>query len=244
MQRLTLSELLSITDIGGEQLKSMRRRGQFAAAFSCATASAALRYTASDCVAVLLASELAKSFGAKPAAELALMFGSAVLRAIADAEHGTTDAMLGIAELAGESDSRSAYVACSAADVGVEGYTVERVVTVNVSRLIRAVRDNAKRVGIDLSSEFMPAPTSTEFSEIMASYSELQAIVEHSGRRKRLADARRAGEQARMIGMGGAGHRKVLRASGTDRDSLLAPLKPGLLDVVMVDNSAPAKLST
>jgi hypothetical protein len=219
MQRLTLSELMSITGIGTEQLKSMRRRGQFAAAFSCKDAFATLRYTGADAVAVLLAGELAKTFGAKEAAQLTVLFGGALLRAIAAAEHSsagsagsTGDALLGLADLVRDGDGRRAYLACSAPDVGAEGYTVERVVTVNVAHLVRRVRAEADRVGINLSGAFMPAPDSGEFREIMAPYGELPAIVEHSAgaRRKRLTAAGRAGERARQIAMGGvaAGVRK------------------------------------
>jgi hypothetical protein len=52
---------------------------------------------------------------------------------------------------------------------------------------------------------FMPAPGSAEFDAILAPYSELQVIVEHSARRKRLAGARQAGELARRAAMGGHG---------------------------------------
>jgi hypothetical protein len=213
MQRLTLNEVMSITNIGIEQLKSMRRRGQFAAAFSCKDAFATLRYSGVDCVAVLLTSELARTFSSKEAATLVLMFGGSVLRAIADAEHGSADVLLGIADLVREDDGRRAHLACAAPDVGAEGHTTVRVVTCNVSRLIRRVRASAERVGIDLSAPFMPARDSAALDAILAGYTELQAVVEHGARRKRLAGARHAGERARQLAMGGTIHRKRARAS-------------------------------
>jgi hypothetical protein len=203
-----------ITNIGQEQLKSMRRRGQFAAAFSCSTALATMRYTAADAVALLLSAELARTYGAKPAAQLVLMLGGAVLRAISEAESSSADAVVGIADLTRDSDGRRAHLACGAAAVGAEGFATERVVACNISRLVRRVRVEAERAGIDLSAPFMPTPDSAEFSAILASYAELDLVVEAGARRKRLADARRAGELARAVAMGGrvATARKVSAA--------------------------------
>jgi hypothetical protein len=204
--RLTRSELLTITGHTENGFSTKQRRAQWAMAYSRRDAGARDWYCPADAVAVLLTAELAKTHGATQAAALVLMFGGAVLRAIAEAEHASTgDVLLGVADLARDVDGRRAYLACSALDVGAEGYTVERVTTINVSRLVRVVRINAERVGIGLSGALMPAPDSAEFSAILAPYSELQAVVEHSAsaRRKRLADVRRAGELARALAMGG-----------------------------------------
>jgi hypothetical protein len=79
------------------------------------------------------------------------------------------------------------------------------------SRSSRTARANAERVGIDLGA-FIAAPDSAEFAAILASYAELPLNVEHGARRKRLADARRSGDLARAVAMGGriaAGARKV-----------------------------------
>jgi hypothetical protein len=155
------------------------------------------------------------------AAQLVVMFGGAVLRAIADAEHGgsagsasTTDVLLGVADLARDGDGRRAVLACSAVAVGAEGFAVERVVTCNISRLIRRVRAEAERAGIDLSAPFLPPLGSAALDAILAPYAELQAIVEHGARRKRLVAAGRAGGLARAVAMGGvaAGARKVSTA--------------------------------
>jgi hypothetical protein len=211
MQRLTLSEQMAITDTGAEELKSKRRRRQFACAFSCDDASARLRYTGADCVAVVLTADLARAFGAKQAASIVLMFGDVVLRAIAQAEAATsTDVMLGVNEFARESDDRRGHFAYCGRVAELEkspdaaGYTVERVVTVNVSRAIRIVRANAARLGVDLSGSLMPPPDSAEFDAIMTAYTELPpGIVESNAYRQRTAAARRAGEKARAVAMGG-----------------------------------------
>ena len=80
----------------------------------------------------------------------------------------------------------------------------ERVVSVNVTRTIRTIRASASAEHIDLSGAFMPVPGSVEFDEIMSAFGELPSfIVEASAYRQRLAAARRAGERARVIAMGG-----------------------------------------
>jgi hypothetical protein len=213
--RLTRTELLTITGHTEHGFNTKQRRGQWAMAYSRRDAGARDWYRPEDAVAVQLTVELAKTFGATQAASLVLMFGGSVLRAISAAEHSATDALVGVVELARDSDGRPAVLACSTTDVGVEGYTVARVVTVNISRLVRAVRASAERAGIDLSDVFMPASGSAALDAIMAGYAELDLIVEASARRQRLAAARQAGELARRAAMGvpiGAGRRKASAA--------------------------------
>jgi hypothetical protein len=229
MQRLILDDITTITGIDPEALKSQRRRGQIAFAFGCSDASARLRYTAADVVAVMLTKELAQVYGAKLSARLVIMFGDVVLRAIAEAEADTAnDTMISVADV--ERDDRRghvAYVGRNAAVDAVVGnpateekpgvstdvaddYTIERVVGVNVTRTIRTIRASAAAEHIDLSGAFMPVPGSVEYDAIMSAFGELPGgVVETGAFRKRESAMRKVGEKARLIAMGGAGHRNA-----------------------------------
>jgi hypothetical protein len=84
--RLTLDELLTITDTSEDALKSMRRRGQIALAFGRSDAFRSLWYLPVDAVAMLLTMALAKVYGAGIAAQMVRMFGGAWLTVVAQAE--------------------------------------------------------------------------------------------------------------------------------------------------------------
>jgi hypothetical protein len=207
MQRLILGDVTAITGTNTEALKSQRRRGQCAFAFGSADASARCRYVPADVVAVMLTKELAQTYGAKQAARLVIMFADVVLRAVALSEADTTtDLMISVADV--EHDGRHGHLAyigrnADAAEVA-DDYIIERVVSVNVTRTIKTIRACASAEHIDLSGAFMPVPGSAEFDEIMSPFAKLPSgIVEISAFRQRVAAARRAGERARLIAMGG-----------------------------------------
>jgi hypothetical protein len=87
---------------------------------------------------------------------------------------------------------------------------VERVTVINVSSIMRVVRSNAARLGLDLSAPFMPAPDSEQFAEIMELYAAIETdlAVEVRAIKKREALVRRVGEDAREFAMGrGSGAR-------------------------------------
>jgi len=218
MQRLTLGELTTITDIGVEELKSKRRRDQLAFAFGCSDASARLRYVPSDCVAVMVTKDLAKTHGAKQAAQIVRAFADGMLRAVALSEADIAlDVMFVVTDFV-DADGKRAFLASAAqgatadavaADaVEVTGYVAERINAVNISRIVRVVRANAARLRIDLREAFMPAPNSAEFDDLMKSFEELPSgIVEARALRRHEVAARKAGELARAVAMGGTGRR-------------------------------------
>ncbi|WP_407174435.1 hypothetical protein [Bradyrhizobium sp. STM 3562] len=214
-QIMTKTELLRTTCRSVEAWKSMQRRGEIALAFGDCRASASRWYTPVDAVAILLVLELAKTYGAGVAASFARAFADTLLNVIAEAEHGPIDALFVMVDLIREADGTRGHLACGAhaaslAMIGAEvanlapGYTIERVTAINVNQITRTVRANAARLGVDLSGPFMPAPGSTEFTEIMAPFAELPTgMVEASARRKRESAIRRVSERVRQRAMGG-----------------------------------------
>jgi hypothetical protein len=214
LQRLTARELLRLTDIGSEAAKSMRRRRQIALAFAADNIVAGAMYTPMDAVCLMLSSALAKGCGATMAASLIRAFADVVLIVVADAETGTTDVLLAVADLV-HSDGRRAYLACGA-DAMIElatakGFTIERATTVNISAIIRSIRANEARVGIDLSGSFLPAPTMIGFTDMVKQFqaAPMGVTVETKFLRKRDALARKLGTQVRMQLIGGARQRTI-----------------------------------
>ncbi|MFL5239886.1 MAG: hypothetical protein ACJ8EL_20275 [Rhizomicrobium sp.] len=216
--RITLDELLTVTDISEDALKSMRRRGQIALAFSRNDAYRSLWYLPVDAVAMLLTMTLAKVYGASIAAQIVRMFGDVWLTVVAQAESDVSvDALFAVSDLIREADGRRAHLARGARDAIPEaiaaelarspegkGYVAERINLVNVSHIIRRIRVTAARHGIDLTSPLMLAPASEEFQELMQRYARQEnGIVEARARRKREAIARRVGEQVRARLAGG-----------------------------------------
>jgi len=207
--RITLDELLTVTNTSEEQLKSARRRGQIALAFARNDAFRKLWYLPVDAVAMLLTMALAKVYGASVAAQMVRMFGDAWLTVVAQAETDfSMDALFAVVDFIHEGDGKRAHMACGARDAtpeaiaamvakspAAQGYVAERI-----NRMIRVT---AARHGIDLTDRFMSAPGSSEFAELMAPYTQQAiGIVELSARRKCEANARRIGELVRVRAMG------------------------------------------
>jgi hypothetical protein len=218
--RLTDHEVLRTADQHEEAYRSRYRRDQIATAFGGKVLSDSWCLPV-DAVGLKLAENLSKAYGAGTAAMLVRVFGQVWLAAVAQGDADRLKhAMFSIVDLIRESDGRLAYLACHHAtpeiiDAGAakaalaEGYTIERVNTVNISRIVRLVRANAAWIGLDLSAPFMPAPTTPEFEALMAPYTEPgNGLVEVRAIKKREALARRIGEQVRARAMGGIGHRK------------------------------------
>jgi len=209
--RITAREVLQLSDIGDEALKSMRRRDQIAIAFGGHDIVAAKMYLPVDGVALMISSALSETYGASTAAALTRASADKVLIAVAQAGVSNATVPLAIIDLV-RGDGRRAYVASAAAvePSAADGYVLERVTSINVSHIIDQVRARAARIDLDLSAPFLPAPDSVEFAEIMAPYAELEAgIVEARSIRKRDAAAQRVGARSRVIAMGGASHRSA-----------------------------------
>lgn len=214
--RLTRNELLAITDHSEHGFKTKLRREQWGLAYGGRDTTARAWYGPEDALAVHLISSLAKAYDAASAASMARVFGEVVLTAIAKAEADyTVDAHFAVVDFVAP-DGRRAYLACGACDMtpetiaaelakspGARGFVAERVIAVNISHLIRIVRTNAARIGIDLTAPFLPPPESAEFLELMTPYAELPGgIVELRAIKKRDAMARKIGAQVRARAMG------------------------------------------
>jgi hypothetical protein len=107
-------------------------------------------YAPHDAVALMLSSTLARTYGAGLAASLMRAFGNVLLVVLAQAEASATDVAFAVIDLVHD-DGRRAYLCSGDAELGnspaAQGFVAERVTTVNVSRIIRAVRDGAARIG-------------------------------------------------------------------------------------------------
>lgn len=222
--RLTRNELLAISDHTEHGFKTKLRRDQWGLAYGGRGAAARAWYGPEDAVVVHLVSTLAKAYDATTGARMTRAFADVVLITIAKAEADfTVDAHFAVVDFVGK-DGQRAYLACGARDTTPDtiaaelakspparAFVAERVITINVSHLIRIVRTNAARIGIDLIAPFLPPPESAEFLELMAPYAELPGgIVEMRAAKKRDAIAGKIGARVRARAMGqGAVGRKV-----------------------------------
>lgn len=214
--RLTLPELLSITETSNQALKSLRRRDQIALAFGQRHAYESLSYLPLDAVGMLLTGTLAKSYGHTEAAQLVRVYGDIWAQVVAEAEADfKTDASFCVVDFERESDGKKATMAAGAREATPEriaatvantpeaqGFVAVRINCVNISHLIRAIRISAAKHDIDLIRPFMPPPGSEEFQKLFAPYVELRdkaIAVTAKERKKREALVREAGTVSRMV---------------------------------------------
>lgn len=184
-----------------ENLKAYRRRDQIALAFGRRDAFASLQYLEIDAVSVLLADELAVSFGRTMAAQLTRVHCDKWAEVVAVSEATKSPAYFWVGEF--EKGGKRSHLVAGAAtsDVNVvrqkmqaqaRGYQYVRVIPVDVTEIIARVRANAESAGFKMRDPFLPAPDSKAFADIFDNYSKARdrAIDEAD-------QARRAGLLAR-----------------------------------------------
>ena len=191
MQRLTLDELLLVTDTPINQFKALRIRKQLALAFGRSDAYASLTYVELDGVALMLADALAESHGRQFAARVVRVYwdvwGAVVARAEADASQAAKFCVVDFTT----ADGKSAHLVCGAGGVisdeeiaaktaatpQAAGAEAKRIVCVNLTRLIRFMRENGARHGINLiDSPFLPAaPDDQRTIDLLTPWAEARA---------------------------------------------------------------------
>jgi hypothetical protein len=210
LTRITRAEAWLAGGTHGQREKSATHRGQSVAAFARDAVLAADWFSPVDSVVMRLSKVLAESYGKTTAASLTRSLSHIALAAVAAAEADRAKSVaFAVIDLVREKDGRRGYMAGCSRDVTeiVEGWTIERVSSVNVSFLIRLVRGVAARErlpGFDQS--FMPAPDSEAFAVIVKPFidAQLPDLIEEHAMSRVETMARRAGALARRIAMGGA----------------------------------------
>lgn len=215
MPRLSLNDVLAATATSYDALQSLRRRNQIGLAFGRGVAAASLSYVAADTVGMILAATLGRSHGQTMAAQIVRLRFDAWGHVVAEADaRPERDAFLVVVDLERNTDRAAAHFVAGATDVtspealaadivrnmpAARGFTATRVISVNISRLMRFIRAQGVRHGIDLSHAFLPPPDSDTFRDLMSPYVEMRdaAIIEVRNRAKREALAERLGDAAR-----------------------------------------------
>jgi hypothetical protein len=209
LSRITRAESWTAAGTSLSREKTAVGRHQAVGAFGRDLVLASEWHCPADAVARRLAKTLGESYGLTTAAALIRAFGHHVIACIGAAEADRSkDAPIAVIDLVREKDGRRAFMACGlrAPVESVEGYIPERVVTTNLSFVIRSTRAAAARAGlVGFDAPFMPAPDSEAFAKIMKVYIDAQMpdIVEEAGMRRAEQLARRIGAQARTIAMNG-----------------------------------------
>jgi hypothetical protein len=194
MPRLTLQQVLTLTDTSFQKFQTLRRRDQIAMAFGRRLAAASLSYIPLDCVGMLLVATLGEAYGGKLTfpAQLVRVHGDVWFRAVAYSEAearsgGTRDAYFCVIDLERESDGKAGHEVMGylAADPDATvyepirdplppGWVRRRINCVSVSLLIRRVRKAAYNKGkaaeeqINLDAPFLPTPGSDEYKKLLA----------------------------------------------------------------------------
>ncbi len=172
MPRLTLDELLKVTATDVRLFKQLRARKQLAMAFGRSDAYVSLSYVALDGVGFMLADALAKSHGRKFAAQVVRVYwdvwGMVTAYAAADPSKAANFCIVDFRT----ADGKAAHMVCGASgEISAEyialelastpqaaGAEADRIVCVNVSRLVRFMIDQGARNGINLLGAFLPPP--------------------------------------------------------------------------------------
>jgi hypothetical protein len=189
MQRLSLNEVLLVTDTPINEFKALRIRKQLALAFGRSDAYASLSYVELDGVGLLLADALAESHGRQFAAHAVRVYwdiwGFVVARAEADPSQAAKFCIVDFMTKSG----KAANLVCGAGGVisdeeiaaqlaatpQAAGAEATRIVCVNLTRLIRFMRENGARHGINLMGPFLPWPDDQRTIDLLAPWTEARA---------------------------------------------------------------------
>lgn len=212
--RRSLKEILAMTDTTLPMLKALRRRNQLALAFGQRVAYESMSYLDVDAVAMLINDTLALSFDRPTAAMLTRIHFNIWGRAVALAEEKRDQpALFCIVEL--EDDNGVLHHLCAATRTTDQeeiarqvemspqalGLDARRIVTVNVQRLIRFIREKGARYGIDLDRSFLPPPGSPAYEELFAAADQelAEAIAKARTRKVKEEAAQKVGGKTRKL---------------------------------------------
>ena len=175
MRVLRWKECLAAAGVPKRQWSNLIGRKMLALAFGAGTTRVPEgRYFDLDAVVLRAIWELAAKVKIEHVAGLLRLHGDIVLGAIGRAEHEAEPIWLAIAAHRDEHEQETYNLSAGSlndfADFRVEGanYVPDRIVLVNVNKLIADVRANAKQIGIDLDRVFFPAPDTKIYQQIMA----------------------------------------------------------------------------
>jgi hypothetical protein len=222
MSQLTLKQLLTVIDMSPEALKSLRRRNQIALAFGLRHAWDGMTFLPIDAVAMLVRGSLTPIYAPTMAAEFVRSYADILISTIAEAEQHRDDAYgyFSIIDIERVADGQKSTLALGSLGLvspdhvrdlmaktpGTDGFIAMNIHDVNVSLLIKAIRNNAARHGIDLTAAFMYAPGSPEYQKLMSPFVEARAhdrdqaiVTTAKARTKREALIGKAGEQSRKL---------------------------------------------
>jgi hypothetical protein len=208
--RLTLRQLLDISGTTDPMLKALRLRHQLSLAFGQSQAFESLSYVPLDCVALLLNATLAKSYARNFAASLTRVWWPEWTEVAAYAEADPDKpANFHVVDFTIPGGKAGHMVAGSQGDVDVvrmlsfrapKGAQPERETKVNLIPLIRFVRDNAARHGVDLLMPFVPPAGDPRLADLIAPWREARERTVDMLKAIRRSDeegAARAGKLAR-----------------------------------------------
>jgi len=224
-----MKELMAITGINGQMIKSLRRRNAFGLAWGRGEVYESLNYLPLDAVGMLLVMELGKAYnskGDKGYSEVAAMIrvhADVWARVVAEAERDYKtrpdfNVRFCVVDFERAGDSKRAHLVGGSRETDDEaialaiaqspqakGFIPARITCANVSRLLAEIRNNAEKHGIELRKpfSFMPDPDSKEFAELMQPFEQAKAsaIIEVQSGKKREAEVRKMGEQVRARAM-------------------------------------------
>jgi hypothetical protein len=185
MRVITTAQLLHVTQMPEGTFHAQVSRKETALAFGLGRKLTGGVYLDLDCVAVLLADELAAAFGRKVAASLVIMHGDAWLRGIGGVDTMREHVFLQVAEY-GEPSRHSVFGGRSVRDkmrVGVSTLTElsgfgagaeqtgleipDRMTLVNLTSLIHRIRLRAVQIKLDLSDPLFPPDSDPDASELL-----------------------------------------------------------------------------
>lgn len=173
MRHLSRDELLKLLGMTSGTFDQLQRAGFVALAFGSPIPARPGRYLDLDCVAMAMNAGLGQSLPRKVATTIVLGFFNQWVRAVGHAEADATRdyfmAVGGVGWDDAKKGPKSLLVTNGTADQIAEDFRkgVVGYYTVNVSDIIRRLRERGRTIGIDLSSPFFFGPSDPRFNEIL-----------------------------------------------------------------------------
>lgn len=210
---MRLAEILAVTETTWDALKALRRRDQVAMAFGQRFAFNSQVCLPVDGVALMLADALAQSYPRDMAAFMVRVHYDVWMHALALAEHDPSG--LGVFCIADFTDRAGRKMHLPASFNGAatpdevarefaaaaKGAPVDRFTSIVMNRFAATMRENAEKIGLDLSRPFLPPIDDPELQKLLADYKDRKeiAIAKASSDRRKADLARDAGAAVRAL---------------------------------------------
>jgi hypothetical protein len=204
MKRLTRDKFLHCAGLSANRFDVMAHAGHVALAFSVPVPAVAGQYLDLDTIAMRITNELTPVVGRDDATLIVLTYFDVWCDAVGRADFDSRQMFFGVGIIDASKERDREYLITSGVPEEIVAdfadFKQDRVIVINVTRLIEQVREAGQSAGIDLNEPFFLPPDHPDYRQLIAEGEQLRLAALARLRQDKRRFARHKRRSERMIG--------------------------------------------